>query len=91
MLANFISKDKDVSIQTVKDDLNTLKSDAMVLSQSLKESGEQAAHKYLDQVSATGKVQLKKFEEQVKENPAKTLLLTFLAGAAATYLFRAMR
>lgn len=91
MLANFIGKDNEVNMQAVKDDLNVLKSDAMVLSQSLKESGEQAAHKYLDQVSATGKVQLNKMEAQVKENPAKALLLTFLAGAAATYLFRAMR
>ena len=68
--------------------LNALKDDAVALSQNLRENGESMAREYYGQVATAGKTGAQKLGSRMQEKPTQTLLLAFLAGAAATYLLR---
>jgi ElaB/YqjD/DUF883 family membrane-anchored ribosome-binding protein len=90
-----MSKTKEAypEIAEIKEDLSSLKSNAVELAHHVKKNGEAQTQEFkklaaqeLDVLKETGRTQLKKIEERVKEKPGQSIAIAFASGLAISYL-----
>lgn len=80
-------------IDDIRGDIDSLKSNIIELTKHLKKDGQaqsrimkKRASERLSEISEAGSAQYKNFETQVKDKPAQSVALAFVAGAALNYL-----
>lgn len=77
--------------KAIKDDIVTLKDDAMTLAHDIKSGSKAVAREGLDTLYAAGETEFQKVEERVRKNPGQSVLIAFAAGFAASYLLGSRR
>ena len=78
-------------IQTIKDDLVSLKDDAATLVRDTQNGAEAIARDGYGQALSAGKSKFSEIESHVKANPGQSILLAFAAGLVARTLLGSRR
>ena len=95
-------KEEYASIEDIRNDLDSLKTNVIELTRHIQESSIGHVHEVTDEMTAqaykkaealrkTGKRELKKIESQVKSHPGQSVALAFAAGMAMSMIMGAHR
>ena len=87
------AKNEYTEIEEIRNDLDSLKTNVVALTEHLTTDGVEkveelrdTARKGIKTLRAKGKEEMKNLERQVKQNPGKSILIAFCAGALANIL-----
>lgn len=73
-------------IQDIKEDLQSLKSNVVMLAQDIRNGGGAVARESIDHLKSVGKYEFQRVEERVREKPGQSLAIAFCAGLVFSYL-----
>lgn len=89
-----LSDDTNASLQNVKDDLRTLKTDVVGLGRQATEEGRKrlndtvsVAQDKMSDIKSAGYEELKGLKSYVSENPAQSVAYAFAAGLIVSFIF----
>ena len=82
-------------IDHIREDIKSLKSNVVALTQHIKENGseqvavlETRARKTARSLSKSGKQKYEQMENHVRENPTQSVMMAFCGGLLASYLMK---